>query len=77
VIFGIIEIAGGALAALAVPLVLLAAVLGRTVSGGRPIVGFALASLSYLALAAVLITLGIGAIQAKRWAWERVPCLPE
>ena len=69
VIFGIIEIAGGALAALAVPFVLIAAVLAPSVSGSRPIAGFALASLSYLALAAVLITLGIGAIQAKRWAW--------
>jgi len=69
VIFGIIEIAGGALAALAVPFVVIAAGLGRSVSGSLPIAGFALASLSYLALAAVLITFGIGAIQAKRWAW--------
>jgi hypothetical protein len=69
VIFGIVEIAGGALAALAVPLVLISAVLGRTLSGARPIAGFAVASLGYLALAALLITLGIGAIQGKRWAW--------
>jgi hypothetical protein len=69
VILGILEIAGGALAVLAAALVVTAGVLVPSVSGSRPLAGFALVSLSYLALAAVLITLGIGAIQAKRWAW--------
>lgn len=68
VMFGIIEIAGGALSAVAVPFVLTAAVLGGKASGDRPAVGLALTSLTYLALAAVLITLGIGAVQARRWA---------
>ncbi|HYL11548.1 MAG TPA: hypothetical protein VEV41_00805 [Terriglobales bacterium] len=69
VIFGIIEIAGGVLSALAVPFALIAAVLGRKASDAQPITGFALIALTYLALAALLITLGIGAIQAQRWAW--------
>jgi hypothetical protein len=67
VIFGIIEIAGGALAALAVPFILIAAMFGGL--GRGRVTGFALTSWTYLALAAVLITLGIGAMQAKRWAW--------
>jgi hypothetical protein len=69
VVFGIIEIAGGALAALIVPLVLLAAVFGRKASGPGSLAGSALTSLTYLALAVILIILGVGAIQARRWAW--------
>ena len=70
VVFGIIEIAGGALAALAIPFVFLSAVLMRKAGGAAmPLRSLGVTFLTYALLAVVLITLGIGATQAKRWAW--------
>jgi uncharacterized membrane protein len=58
------------MAALAVPFVLLSAVLARkTLGGSMPLRSLAASLLTYVLLAGVLITLGIGATQAKRWAW--------
>jgi hypothetical protein len=68
-IFGILEIIGGALALFAIPLMLLGLVLGRKAGGATPASSFVTLPLTYGALAAVLLTLGIGATQAKRWAW--------
>lgn len=66
-VFGIIEIAGGALAALCIPLVFLSAVLMRR-SGdtAMPLRSLAVTLLTYALLAVVLVTLGIGATQARR-----------
>jgi hypothetical protein len=69
-VLGIIEIAGGALAALAVPIVLLSGVLMRQGAGAAPpLRSLTVTCLTYALLAAVLIALGIGATQARRWAW--------
>ncbi len=68
-VFGITEIAGGTLAALAIPFMLLSAVLVRkTAGGGIPLRSFAVSVMTYAMLAVVLVTLGIGSTQAKRWA---------
>jgi hypothetical protein len=68
-VFGILEIGGGALAALMIPFALLGVVLSRKASGVTMPMGSLFFSIfSYAVAAAVLITLGIGAIQAKRWA---------
>lgn len=69
VIFGVIQIVLGLLAALLVPLAALGAFLTRFATGAsmRPaqyISGMA----SYAIVAAVLLTLGIGSAQKKRWA---------
>lgn len=70
VIFGILEIAGGALAALMIPFLLLGVLIGRKLPGGiAPLGSLAINALTYAGMAVILITLGIGAIQAKRWAW--------
>ena len=69
-IFGVVQIILGALAALMVPLVTLGAFVSRFAPGGgamRPgqyISGVA----TYAFIAAGLITLGIGSVQSKRWA---------
>jgi predicted secreted protein len=69
-VFGIVEIAGGALAALALPFMLLGIVLGRKAPGGPPPLGSIIpGAVTYAVAAVVLVTLGIGAIQARRWAW--------
>lgn len=69
-VFGIIEIAGGALAALAIPLVFLSAVFMRRAGDtAMPLRSLAVTLLTYALFAVVLVTLGIGATQAKRWAW--------
>ncbi len=68
-VFGVIQIVLGLLAALMVPLVALGAFLTRFTPGAsmRPaqyISGMA----TYGMIAAVLLTLGIGSVQTKRWA---------
>lgn len=68
-VFGIIQILLGLFAALMVPLVLIGAAFSRKMNGGGMPLGYNLLSASsYLFAAVVLITLGIGSIQAKRWA---------
>jgi hypothetical protein len=68
VVFGIIEIIGGGLAALMVPFMLLGAVLARKGTGEMPRGGLVMGMLTYGLLAAVLVTLGIGSTMARRWA---------
>jgi len=66
---GVIEIIIGALAALAIPLVLLAALLARKTTGATaPAGSYFLSVTSYAVISAVLITLGIGSIRAQTWA---------
>jgi hypothetical protein len=68
-IYGIIEIALGALAALMIPFMLLSAVFSRKIPGGAIPAGTYVSSIcSYSFAAAALATLGIGSIQARRWA---------
>lgn len=69
VVFGIIEILGGALAALMIPFMLLGMVLARKTAGAGPPGSMAMPLVTYLGLAASLVTLGIGAVMARRWAW--------
>lgn len=69
VFFGVVQIILGLLAALMVPLVAMGAFLTRFTPGAsmRPaqyISGMA----TYALIAAVLLTLGIGSVQTKRWA---------
>jgi hypothetical protein len=67
--FGIVQIIFGLLAALGVPFILLAAVFSGRSGGGRmPAGGYALVLASYTLAAIILITLGVGSIQARRWA---------
>ena len=69
-IFGVIQIILGALVALFIPMVLLGAVMSRkTLGTAMPTGTYLMACLSYSALAIVLVTLGIGSIRARRWAW--------
>jgi hypothetical protein len=69
IVCGIIEILGGALCSLAIPFLFLSAMLTRKVAGGGvPLRSLPASVLTYSIMAAVLMTLGIGAIQAKRWA---------
>jgi hypothetical protein len=69
VIFGVAQIILGLLSALMVPLVALGAVLSRMGPGGRmrPLALLSAVS-TYVFIAAVLIILGIGSVQKKRWA---------
>ena len=68
VVFGIIQIVLGGLAALLIPLLLLGAVFSRRMGGGLP-AGSTVLSVATYALAAIgLITLGAGSIRARRWA---------
>jgi hypothetical protein len=68
-IFGIIEIIGGVLTLLMIPLLFLGMLISRKAGAAAPAASIVTTSLTYVALAAVLLTLGIGATQAKRWAW--------
>lgn len=69
IIFGVLEIGGGALCALAIPIMLVGVLMTRRIGGAKvPLTSFPVNVLSYALLAGALITLGIGAIQAKRWA---------
>ena len=67
-IFGVIQIILGLLAALMVPLVALAAFMSRIAPGGAMRPGqFVSAVASYAFIAVALIGLGIGSVQMKRW----------
>jgi len=68
VVFGIIQIVLGGLAALLVPLLLLGAVFARRMGGGMPAGSTVLSVASYALAAIGLITLGTGSIRARRWA---------
>jgi hypothetical protein len=69
-VFGILEIAGGALAALMIPFMLLGMVLGQKAAGGAvPLRSVIPSAITYAIAAVILVTLGIAAIQARRWAW--------
>jgi hypothetical protein len=69
-IFGILEIGLGGLSLLLIPLMLLGAAMSRKIAGGPLPAGSYVASIcSYSFLAAALITLGIGSVRARRWAW--------
>jgi hypothetical protein len=68
VVFGIIQIVLGGLAALLIPLLLLGAVFSRRMGGGLPAGSTVLSVASYALAAIGLITLGVGSIRARRWA---------
>jgi hypothetical protein len=68
-IFGILEIIGGVFAFLMIPLMLLGMVIGRKAGAATPASSMVTGALTYAGLAVVLLILGIGATQAKRWAW--------
>lgn len=65
--FGIVQIVVGGLASLGIPLILLGALLSRRVGVGTPPGSYMLPIVSYGFAAAVLITLGVGSIRARRW----------
>jgi len=73
VIFGILEIAMGCLSALAMLLVLLGLVMSRDHSGPAP-VAFAPAITMYAVAATSFIWLGVGSINARRWARAILLC---
>jgi len=66
--FGILQIILGGLVVLLIPVILLGALLSRRGSSPAPWSGFLMTIPGYLFTAAVLVTLGIGSIQARRWA---------
>jgi len=69
IVFGIIQVILGLLALLGIPLLLLSAVMSRKTMGGTlPIGSYVLSVITYSAMAAVFITLGVGSIRARRWA---------
>jgi len=72
VLFGLVEIAVGALAAAVVPLGLLLLLAPGLVGPGLPVAVEARTLLpglsSYAVVAGVLVTLGVGSIRARRWA---------
>ena len=68
VVFGVVEILGGALAALFVPFSVLAILMVRKSGGETQPGGLLSPVITYTCLAAVLIVLGIGAVMARRWA---------
>lgn len=66
---GIILILSGGLVALVIPLVLLGAVMTRKATGSAmPVGSYFLSIITYSFLAVLLVTLGIGSIQVRRWA---------
>jgi hypothetical protein len=69
-IFGIIQIILGLLAALMIPFAMLGAFMSRLVPGGAAMRPGQIVSgiVTYAVIAAALITLGVGSVQAKRWA---------
>jgi MFS family permease len=69
VIFGVFQIILGLLAALMIPMVGLGAIVSRLAPGGGMRAGqFASALATYGFIAGVLIILGIGSVQTRRWA---------
>jgi hypothetical protein len=69
-IFGIIQVILGLLAALMIPFAMLGAFMSRLVPGGAGLRPAQVASgvISYALISATLITVGIGSLQSKRWA---------
>ena len=68
-VFGVFQIILGLLAALMVPLVALSAFMSRLSPGGTMRAGQFLSGVAtYAFVAAVLLALGIGSVQMKRWA---------
>ena len=68
-VFGILEIALGALCALMIPFMLLGAAMSRKIAGGGMPAGSYVASICMYSFgAALLVALGVGSIQARRWA---------
>jgi hypothetical protein len=69
VIFGIVQIILGLLAALMVPLIALAALMSRLApTGAMPPGNFVSGVATYALIAAVFLALGIGSVQTTRWA---------
>ena len=69
VIFGVIQIILGLMAALMIPLVALGALFSRLAPGGSMRPGqYVSASVTYLFFATGLVWLGIGSMRTKRWA---------
>ena len=69
VVFGVLQIILGLLAALMIPLIALGAFMSRLGPGGAMRPGQFISSVvTYASLAAAFITLGIGSMQMKRWA---------
>ena len=68
-IFGILLIVLGLMCALFMPFMLLAAVLARKTGGAMPLGAYFSSIAMYAVAAVVAITLGIGSIRARRWAW--------
>lgn len=69
-IYGIVEIILGGVAALMIPFMLLGAAFSRQVAGGpMPAGSYVNGICSYALVAALLVTLGVGSIRARRWAW--------
>jgi hypothetical protein len=68
-VFGILEIVLGCLAALMVPLMILGQVMSAQVAGERPPLAQIIPAVIFYAIySAALITLGIGSCKARRWA---------
>lgn len=68
-VFGIIQIILGLLVALMIPLAALGAFLARRTAGvAAPPTQYISAVATYAFMAAVLVTLGFGSVQRKRWA---------
>lgn len=68
-LFGVGQIILGIMAALMIPLAMLGLLVSRNAPGGPTSLRHLIPGLiTYLFVAAVLLTLGIGSIQAKRWA---------
>ena len=68
VAFGIVLIVVGGLVALGIPFLLLGALLSRKAGAGMPPGTYVMSVVSYGLGAAVMITLGVGSIRARRWA---------
>lgn len=69
IIFGILEIGLGALAALMIPLMILGqAMAAQTKQEPIPLRQLTPAVISYVAISAVLISVGIGSCKTRRWA---------
>ena len=67
--FGIVQMILGALAFLAIPLILATALFSHKIGGERmPLGSYLLPMASYGFAAVVLVTLGVGSIRARRWA---------
>jgi len=69
-VFGVIQLVMGALVLLGIPLILLGAIMSRRMTGAAmPLGTYFLGAMNYGVIAVILITLGIGSIRTRRWAW--------